>query len=141
VARRFLGCTAIGLALAVAIWQAGMPMYFASLLAMIFGWLCVTWRFPRLRWLGLVGGPAFGLLYLALLRLSFELAPAFHLQWNWETLSGLVWAGVPVEELAWAITYGAVWPAFMAYVLDARPVPAGDRPDEGGPHPRVVRLG
>ena len=124
VARRFLGCTAIGLTLAIVIWRTGLPMYLASLLAMWIGWACVVWRYPNLRWLGLVGGPAFAVAYFVLLRLMFGLAPDFHLQWNWATLSGVTWAGVPVEEVAWAATFGAVWPSFMAYVLDARPVPA-----------------
>jgi hypothetical protein len=123
VARRFLGCTVIGLALAVVIWRAGVPMYLASLLAMWVGWASVVWRNPHLRWLGLVGGPAFALAYVALLRLTFGLAPEFHLQWNWETLSGVTWAGVPLEEVLWATTFGAVWPSFMAYVLDARAIP------------------
>jgi hypothetical protein len=122
VARRFVGCTGIGLALAVVIWQAGVPMYLASLLAMWVGWGSVVWRNPHLRWLGLVGGPAFALAYVALLRLTFALAPDFHLQWNWATLSGVTWVGVPLEEVLWAATFGAVWPSFMAYVLDARPL-------------------
>jgi len=122
VVRRFVGCTVIGLALAVTIWRVGLPMYLASLLAMWIGWAAVTWRFGRLRWLGLVGGPAFAAFYLAVLRLAFELAPGFHQQWNWATLSGVTWAGIPIEEALWALTFGAVWPSFMAYVLDARRV-------------------
>lgn len=123
VARRFLGCTVIGLALATLIWQAGIPMYLASLVAMWVGWASVVWRNPHLRWLGLVGGPGFALAYVVLLRLTFGLAPEFHQQWNWATLSGVTWAGVPLEEVLWAATFGAVWPSFMAYVLDARAVP------------------
>lgn len=121
VARRFLGCTAIGLALAIVIWQAGLPMYLASLLAMWIGWACVVWRYPGLRWLGLVGGPTFAAVYLVLLRLTYGLAPGFRLQWNAETLTGATLAGVPIEEALWALTFGAVWPSFMAYVLEARP--------------------
>jgi hypothetical protein len=124
VARRFVGCSAIGLALAVVIWQAGLPMYIASLLAMWIGWACVVWRYPDLRWLGLVGGPAFAAVYVVLLRMTFGLAPGFHLQWNAATLSGATCGGVPVEEALWALTFGAVWPSFMAYVLEARPVRA-----------------
>jgi len=124
MARRFLGCTAIGLVLAVVIWRAGLPMYLASLVAMWIGWGCVTWRNPNLRWLGLLGAPAFALVYLIALASAFELVPDFHRQWNWATLSGATLAGVPVEELWWAATFGAVWPSFMAYVLDARPVRA-----------------
>lgn len=126
VARRFLGCTAIGLALATLIWKAGLPMYLASLLAMGIGWACVVWRYSGLRWLGLVGGPAFAAVYLLLLRLTYGLAPDFHLQWNAETLTGAALAGVPIEEVLWALTFGAAWPSFMAYVLEARP--AAPRP-------------
>lgn len=123
VARRFLGCAIIGLALATLIWRAGVPMYLASLLAMWVGWASVVWRHPHLRWLGLVGGPAFAVAYVAVLRLAFDLAPEFRLQWNWATLSGVTWVGVPLEEVLWAATFGAVWPTFMAYVFDARALP------------------
>lgn len=120
MARRFVGCTLLGLALASVIAGMGLPMHRASLLAMAIGWLAVVARYRDLRWLGLVGGPAFAALYLAALRLTFQLAPLFRLQWNGGGLSGWTLAGVPLEEVLWAAVFGAVWPSFMAYVLDAR---------------------
>jgi hypothetical protein len=52
--------------------------------------------------------------------------PVLQLHWNPHNLWGPRLFGVPVEEVAWALAYGAVWPLFMAYVFDARPVPRLD---------------
>ncbi|MDZ7799405.1 MAG: hypothetical protein U5K81_01265 [Trueperaceae bacterium] len=126
VARRFFGCTVLGLLLALLIQGAGLPMYLASLVAMWFGWGCVVWRHTNMRWLGLVGGPAFATVYVLALHAAFALAPEFSSQWNSATLSGITWGGIPVEEIAWAGTFGAVWPSFMAYVLAVRPMGRAD---------------
>lgn len=130
-ARRFIGGTVIGLSLACALWYAGVQMHLASALVMLLGLLGLSWRYPRLRLVSLLGAIGFGVFYLLMLRLSYWLAPAFAHQWNLSALSGILWIGVPAEEMLWALTYGAVWPRFIAYSLDACEHP--DREDADRP--------
>jgi hypothetical protein len=66
---------------------------------------------------GMIG---FVIFYFVIIKVIFMLFPAFPPQWTTENLWGFrVW-GVPIEEVIWAMVYGAVWPLFMAYVLNVR---------------------
>lgn len=124
VARRLGGGLLLGLALAGAVAATGVPMHQASLVAMALGWGVLAWRSRGPRWLGPVGGPAFAAVYVAAWRAADALTPGFAAQWNPAALSGLAVVGVPLEEVVWALAFGAVWPACVAYVLDVRVVPA-----------------
>ncbi len=75
---------------------------------------------PR-RWpLALAGGLGFTAVYGLLLALVVHWYPHFLRQWNPAVLAGLRPAGLPMEEMLWALGYGAVWPLLMADALEAR---------------------
>jgi hypothetical protein len=132
VARRLVGGLLLGLALAGAVARTGLPMHQASLVAMALGWGVLAWRGRGPRWLGLMGGPAFAAVYAAAWRAADALAPGFATQWNPAALSGLAVLGVPLEEVVWALAFGAAWPACVAYVLDVRVVAAVPAAATGG---------
>ena len=70
--------------------------------------------------LALAGSLSYLTLYTAILKYSWSAFPSFSSEWNWAGLCGVTMLGVPLEEIAWAAGYGAVWPLMMAYVLQAR---------------------
>jgi hypothetical protein len=88
--------------------------------------------------LAMAGSMAYLTLYLAILKCSWSAFPEFLSAWNWAGLCGVTVLGIPLEEIGWAAGYGAVWPLIMAYALQARTEPAGEKrnyfdrePDEG----------
>jgi len=71
------------------------------------------------------GAIGFSILYGILTGVSFSLFPHFLEQWNLANLSGMSIFNVPIEEIIWAFGFGAYWPLYIAYILDAK------RPDSG----------
>jgi hypothetical protein len=70
--------------------------------------------------LALAGSLSYLTLYTTILKCSWSAFPHFSSEWNWAGLCGVTMMGVPLEEIAWAAGYGAVWPLIMAYVLQAQ---------------------
>jgi hypothetical protein len=106
-----------------------------TMAAVSLGILVLRARYWRL---ALAGGMAYLTLYLAILKCSWSAFPEFLSAWNWAGLCGVTVLGIPLEEIGWAAGYGAVWPLIMAYALQARMEPTGERrncydrePDEG----------
>ena len=75
------------------------------------------WRFSA------AGLAAFLALWWINLKLYFMAWPHFPGSWNQGVWFGRSVAGVPVGELLWAVAFGACWPAFMAWCMDAKPAP------------------
>jgi hypothetical protein len=74
--------------------------------------------------LALAGSLSYLIPYTAILKYSWFAFPAFPSDWNWAGLCGVTVIGVPLEEIAWATGYGAVWPLMIAYALQARIEPS-----------------
>ncbi len=70
--------------------------------------------------LSVVGAVCFGVLYTIICHIIFTLDPDFLMQWNLNALSGYFFLGVPLEEIAWSIGFGATWPLFVAYPFNTR---------------------
>jgi hypothetical protein len=68
----------------------------------------------------IAGGCLFGLFYLVICLLAFNLQPEFIQQWNLKALSDILWFGTPIEELGWGIGFGAVWPLIFGYSVHLR---------------------
>ncbi len=120
VAKRWLAVTAAFTLLLVVIARAGVPVMHAGLVgaAVIFG--AMLWLRPAYWPLAVRGAIAFTILYGAILFGSLQLWPGALSQWNTRVLSGIVFLGAPVEEIIWALAYGALYPVVMAFFLDAR---------------------
>ncbi|MGH2348462.1 MAG: hypothetical protein ACRDFT_03225 [bacterium] len=121
IARRWLLMAAIFSPLLAAILWIGLPVMPAVLLCAAVACGVLLWRQPWHRGLAAKGALAFSAFYGSLLWMAFQLWPEFLHQWNAQALSGVLIAGMPAEEIGWAVAYGAVWPLFMAYLLDAQP--------------------
>jgi hypothetical protein len=71
----------------------------------------------------LVAGFAYCVAYALFFGLVFAVCPDFARQWNWDNLWALSLLGVPLEEAAFALVFGACWPLAMAQAFDVRLAP------------------
>jgi len=74
---------------------------------------------PELRWLSLAGAAIFTPAYFLFVLALFEFNPDYVNQWNKAGLWGYYVLGVPVDEIAWAATTGAVWPLIAGWCMGA----------------------
>lgn len=72
------------------------------------------WRF----WV--LNSVAVGLLHFVVLKALFWVWPDFVSAWSGAAPWGMLVAGVPLGELVWAFSFGALWPVFGGYVFDLR---------------------
>jgi len=75
---------------------------------------------PHYMILGIIGGFVFTVFYFCILKSLFVMFPEFPAQWSLEELYGIKLLGIPVEELMWAFTTGAVWPLIIAWSLNVQ---------------------
>ena len=94
-----------------------MPILATGILA-----LCMR---PRLWKISLAGMIGFTSIYLAFIKACFVLMPGFFISWTPENLWGPAVWGIPLDEIAWAAAFGAIWPLAMAYALDIRMMEPG----------------
>lgn len=80
----------------------------------------LLWLRPRLWVLAAAGSAGFAAFHFACLRMAFFVTPSFAHSWNEANLWGPRLFGIPMDEIAWAVVFGAVWPMFAAFVLDAQ---------------------
>ena len=76
---------------------------------------------PDLWRLSAAGGIGFSLMYPGIIRAAFWIWPEFVFCWRSTPPWGLLLFGVPLGEVAWAISFGLFWPLFTGYVFDLRP--------------------
>ena len=119
---RYLGCTTLFVATSLPLWLAGLKVMSAGLIGSLVVLGFVGWRCRALWRAAIGGGLGFMVLYAALLGGVLAVWPHLLLQWNIPNLWGLYLLNIPLEEIVWALAYGAVWPLLMAYVFDARPI-------------------
>ena len=66
---------------------------------------------------------SFIIFYFIFIKVGLMVFPEFLQQWTAKNLWGPdVW-GIPLDEIAWAAGFGAVWPLIIAYLFNARLVP------------------
>lgn len=86
---------------------------------------------PDLRAVMAAAAATFGVSYFAVVACVFAVAPDFTSAWNYNNLLGWKVLEVPVDEIVWAMGFGAVWPAFLVYATEGRILAAteqdGDR--------------
>jgi hypothetical protein len=110
---------------------SGLRLMGAISCAMVaLGALLVILR-PQLWSMPLLGGFVYPVLHLVFSWWFFRQFPHALVQWNLANLSGVMFLGVPVEELEWAFGFGVMWPLLMAHVLDARLAGAQEAPAIG----------
>jgi len=76
----------------------------------------IWWRRPKLKWQIIGGGISFTIIYTVVLIIAGQVFPDFYDHWNLDDLSGLWFAGAPLEEYLFAFTFGALWaPLYEAW--------------------------
>ena len=98
-----------------------LGVMYEALIGMVFLGIVLIIRRPSLWRLPLGGCFGFAIFYALGLFVFLQFFPHFGGQWNHESLWNARFLGLPLEELAWAVAFGFVWPLAMAYVFDARP--------------------
>ncbi len=94
-----------------------LPLYFLpwnpiypSLLALLIGAVASVICRPDLRWKTLIGGLLFlGLYGIFILGLRWSSPGYIEQVWNLRALSGVLIAGIPLEELLFGLTFGMYW--------------------------------
>lgn len=114
---RWLLLTAGGLAVLVTLLAFGFPIMTAALVMIVAVGLGILWKRPRLWPLAAAGCLLFTPIYLAFATSTLAAWPLAIEQWNHAGLWGIYLWRLPLEELAWAAGYGAVWPLVVAYVF------------------------
>jgi hypothetical protein len=95
----------------------------STLLPIIFAGVALIWLRPQ-HWITAAAGcSGFTLIHMIVLKLSFRVTPEFATSWNFFNLWGLHYSGIPLDEIMWAVSFGAIWPLFIAYLLDIRLAP------------------
>ncbi len=79
--------------------------------------LMVRFRFKAWR-IAAAGSLLFTLYYFIFTGITLKLFPNMILYWNKDFLWGISILQVPLEEIVWALAFGAVWPITMAYVFN-----------------------
>jgi hypothetical protein len=114
---RFLGWSALatcGVLLATATGCSILPAVVVGFTA---GGLVVWTRTPRTSRLVVPGAVGFAALYAVVSWIVLSVFPACAGFWTGEAISGRRVLGLPVEELVWALSFGATWPVVFAWCL------------------------
>lgn len=76
----------------------------------------IWWRRPKLKRQIIGGGISFTIIYTVVLIIVGQVYPNFYDHWNLDDLSGLWFAGAPLEEYLFSFTFGALWaPLYEAW--------------------------
>jgi hypothetical protein len=124
---RYVSCATIGVALSMFCWVVGMGAMGSALVGITAVWGALMWRRRDLWPISAAGAFSFATFYALFVLVVFVLWPHLSLHWNVANLWGPRLLNVPVEEIVWALAYGAVWPLFMAHVFGARLDPQDSR--------------
>lgn len=121
---RFVLLSAIGLFAMFCLWRLGLgasgfDVMSSSLAGMLLVGVVVLVRRPKLLPIAVSGSIGFGGFYaLQLAVLSIIVPDVSAVTWAPEVRDGLTVFGYPVEEVVWALVYGAVAPLALAYACD-----------------------
>jgi len=118
---RWVMWTLLGMAVGRALAFAGMPNMNTIWVAIMTVGSAILYLHPRFWRLALVSAPAFTLFYGFCLWLSYQLFPHFAEQWQPWVRQGVLLAGLPAEEIVWALGFGACWPLIMAQAAGLEP--------------------
>jgi len=104
----------------IVLWLAGIGVM-TSFLVTTCAFGMIVLRFRRDLWpISLIGMISFAIFHLTIVKIMFIICPEFIQQWNGDNLWGHFISGIPLEEIVWAATNGAVWPLLVSFIFDAR---------------------
>lgn len=117
ILKQYLGLLFFGTLLLFLIWLTKIDIMLAILITVsaIGVWILV--QKPDYIVFGITGAFIFSAFYFFILKGFFVMFPEFPGQWTIDDLNGIQISGIPVEEIMWAFSAGAVWPLIIAYLL------------------------
>jgi hypothetical protein len=127
--RRFGGWLTVASLGVLAACAAGCGIMSAVILGGTAGGLAVLARAPEARRLILPGAAGFTLVYAGVGCSVLALDPSAARFWTHDALCGYRLLHLPVEELAWALSFGGTWPVVLGYCLGDR-LTWGPRPPD-----------
>ena len=105
----------IFLALAV---FAELNHIYCGVIAMFAGALLTLYCRPDLKWKIWIGGLLFLIYYFIFFLTLLAFFPDFVTRvWNLEVLTGILFLGIPIEELMYAFTFGMLWSSLYEHIL------------------------
>lgn len=117
---RYVSYCALGMSLGAVFRLLGFGVMSSALLTFLIAAILLLVRHRALWSLMLTGSVSFAVAYFAYTAVIFRLSPTFVNQWNAANLWGYFILGVPLEEVLWALGFGAIWPMLMAYSFEAK---------------------
>ena len=110
-----------------------VPLYFLpwnaiypSLICLLIGAIASVICRPDLLRKTLLGGLLFAGLYAVFMLALLWSAPGYIEQvWNLRALSGILIAGIPLEELLFGLAFGTYWTGVYEHISWRQPVPSG----------------
>ena len=91
------------------------PIYTASI-AMFIGGIATLLCRPDLKKNIFIGGLVFTILYFVFFLMINLIFPDFINHWNLQALSGIIIAGIPLEEVIFAFTFGMMWSSIYEHI-------------------------
>ena len=116
--RRVAIVYAVGWAVFLILWRAGLAVMTAHILATAAVLLFVLILRRRLWPMALRGAVGGVILYAVVLRTFFWIWPGFVSQWARGGVWGMIVVGLPLGEIVWACVFSAAWPLSAAYAFD-----------------------
>jgi hypothetical protein len=96
---------------------SGINPIYSLVLSMLIGGLAAIACRPDLAKFSLIGGFLFTILYFIFFLFINIVSPDFINSWNLSALSGIVLFGIPIEELAFAFSFGMICTGFYEHIM------------------------
>ena len=125
--RRYLAFSAGGVIVAAGLYFVGLGVMPATVAASVLVGAVLLARYRAMWPVTISGGLIFATAYTAMALATMAIWPHFASQWSHDNLTGIALFNLPIEEVAWALSFGAVWPMGMIYVFDGRLVDPATR--------------
>jgi hypothetical protein len=91
---------------------------YCGVIAMFAGALLTLYCRPDLKWKIWVGGLLFLIYYLVFFVSLIAVVPDYVIHvWNLRILTGILFLGIPIEELMYAFTFGMLWSSLYEHIL------------------------
>ena len=91
---------------------------YCGVIAMFAGALLTLYCRPDLKWKIWIGGLLFLIYYFIFFLTLLAFFPDFVTRvWNLEVLTGILFLGIPIEELMYAFTFGMLWSSLYEHIL------------------------
>jgi hypothetical protein len=117
---RYGGMVLFTTSLIIFFWSSGLGIMTASVIAGVISVATILGLKRDLWPIALSGAAGFTLLYCGTFLLILRICPSFACQWNGQNLWGTLVLGLPLDEVAWSCSFGALWPSILAYAFKGR---------------------